>query len=297
MFVPALAAAAAAAGVVWGFIEARLHRVRRYYVPVLPPKSRPLRILQVSDLHLRSSTHRLIEFLEGLSSEEYDIVLATGDLLSQPGIVDRCAELLNGLRARHGRYFVFGSSDYFQPLTKGYLDYFLKRKRFGNKPMPTDRFKELLKAEGWQDLTNTNAKCAAGSLSIQLTGMDDPHLEWEDRTVLKRDPKADVAICVVHDPAPYRDAAKAGYDLQVSGHTHGGQVRFPFVGALVTNSTIPTSLARGLAKVDGMHLLVSPGLGTGKLAPFRFLCRPEASLIHLVPVEDHPAKRLLRAVG
>jgi hypothetical protein len=69
----------------------------------------------------------------------------------------------------------------------------------------------------------------------------------------------------------------------VAGHTHGGQVRLPFIGALVTNCSMPTRLARGLARLGRTYLHVSPGLGTGKYAPFRLLCRPEATLLELSP--------------
>ena len=73
-----------------------------------------------------------------------------------------------------------------------------------------------------------------------------------------------------------------GYGLILSGHTHGGQVRLPFVGALVTNSQVPTKLAMGLSRLGPAVLHVSPGLGTSKFAPFRFLCRPEATVLELV---------------
>jgi predicted MPP superfamily phosphohydrolase len=88
---------------------------------------------------------------------------------------------------------------------------------------------------------------------------------------------------VVHDPAPYQDAAQAGFDLVVAGHTHGGQIRFPLIGAVVTNSTVPRRLALGASWVGRTLLFVTPGLGTGKFAPYRFLCPPEASVLELVP--------------
>ncbi|MGH7425130.1 MAG: metallophosphoesterase, partial [Candidatus Methylomirabilales bacterium] len=81
---------------------------------------------------------------------------------------------------------------------------------------------------------------------------------------------------------PYDAAARAGFDLIVTGHTHGGQVRLPLVGAVVTNSKLPRRYARGLSRIDGAWLQVNPGLGTGKYAPFRFLCPPEASVLELV---------------
>ncbi len=78
--------------------------------------------------------------------------------------------------------------------------------------------------------------------------------------------------------------AADGYDLVLAGHTHGGQLRVPGVGALVTNCGIDRSRARGASRW-GAHtwLHVSAGLGTSPYAPVRFACPPEASLLTLVP--------------
>jgi predicted MPP superfamily phosphohydrolase len=86
---------------------------------------------------------------------------------------------------------------------------------------------------------------------------------------------------VVHSPDPAPELVALGYDLVVAGHTHGGQVRIPFVGALVTNSHVPRGLSMGLIRMGPSYLHVSPGMGTSKYAPFRFLCRPEATLLEL----------------
>ena len=80
--------------------------------------------------------------------------------------------------------------------------------------------------------------------------------------------------------------AADGYDLLLAGHTHGGQLCLPFYGTLVTNCGIDRERARGLHRhpVDGQAWLhVSAGLGTSPWAPARFACRPEASLLTLVP--------------
>ena len=259
-----------------------MHRLNHYQIPVLPEGLSPMRILQVSDLHFRNGSHRLARFIEGLADVSYDIVFATGDLLGEPEAMPRCVDLLNKLQATTGRYFVFGSSDYYAPKFKNYLDYFAGRRGHGTRRNRTDEFRSLLEENGWGDLTNRTLQAPLGSATIQLTGMDDPYLRRDDPSVLVRNPKADVAICVVHDPAPYRLAVRAGFDLIVSGHTHGGQVRMPFVGALVTNSTLPRQLARGLSRINGAWLFVTTGLGTGKYAPFRFMCPPEASVLELV---------------
>lgn len=276
-------AAAGLAPVAYGFVEAKRFRIGRYQVPVLPPGANPITILQVSDFHLRPQNKRMIRFLKSLSLEEYDLVFATGDLLGGLDAVDDTLGILNGLRARTARMVVFGSSDYFAPVLKNYLDYFRKRRRHGRVRNPTHEFRRSLLAAGWLDMNNANVVMDVNGTNVHFTGLDDPYLKWDNRDLLGRDPAAELAVLVVHDPAPYADAFKAGYDLAVAGHTHGGQVRFPFVGAVVTNSTLPTSLAKGLSRVGNSWLFVTPGVGTGKFAPFRFLCPPEASVLTLVP--------------
>lgn len=275
-------AALAVVPVAYGIIEARSYRVRTYRVPVLPPGSRDLTILQLTDFHLRTKNRKMTAFLESLHERSFDLVFATGDLLGNPDSVEVCLRLLNGMTGTVARCFVFGSSDYYAPMLKNYFDYFRKRRRHSTDRNPTRKFRSGLVEKGWIDLNNSQTFLDLEGTRTQLTGLDDPYLHRDDRRLLVRDPSAGLAILVVHDPAPYADARRAGYDLVVAGHTHGGQVRMPFVGALVTNSTLPTSLARGLSRLNPGWLFVSPGLGTGRYAPFRFLCPPEASVIQLV---------------
>jgi uncharacterized protein len=90
-------------------------------------------------------------------------------------------------------------------------------------------------------------------------------------------------FAVMHSPDSAPEAAALGYGLIVAGHTHGGQVCLPFLGALVTNSTMPPKLASGLIRMGAAVLHISPGLGTSKYAPFRFWCRPEATFLELSP--------------
>ncbi len=92
-------------------------------------------------------------------------------------------------------------------------------------------------------------------------------------------------VGLVH--APYKAALDmlvgVGADVILSGHTHGGQVRMPVMGALVTNCDLPAGQARGLSHHRDVPLHVSAGLGTNKYTPIRFLCRPEATLLTLLP--------------
>lgn len=279
----AAAGGAALVAFLYGLAEARMYHIRRHKIAVLPLEAHPLSVLQVSDLHLRSGGGRLAAFLDSLAGQTYDFVLATGDLLGGPGSVEPASRLLSALKGRHGRFFVLGSSDYYAPQLKNYLDYFIGRRTHGTRRNPTEEFRRLLIEAGWTELTNRTVLIDVEGMKTQITGLDDPYLRRDDRSKLVRKPEAEVGICVVHDPAPYQDAAQAGYDLIVAGHTHGGQVRIPLLGAVVTNSTLPAGRARWASKVGDSLLFVSPGLGTGRYAPFRFLCRPEASVLNLVP--------------
>jgi uncharacterized protein len=284
---PSLAFAAAAGAlpplcVGWGLVEKNLFVRRRHRIPVLPEGAGPLKILQVSDTHLRLGNRRMEGFLDSLAADPYDLVLATGDMLGEAAAVETCAAALNRLQGRLGRMFVLGSSDYYVPQFKGYFDYFIKRQRHGRVANRTSDFRRLLMDRGWTDLTNLTVTMELGGVRTQITGLDDPYLHRDDRSLLVRSPQARFALCVVHDPAPYLDAARAGFDLIVAGHTHGGQVRMPFAGALVTNSKLPRQYARWQSQIEAATLFVTPGLGTGRYAPFRFMCRPEASVLELV---------------
>ena len=97
----------------------------------------------------------------------------------------------------------------------------------------------------------------------------------------------DLHIGVTHTPASrvLTPMAADGFSLLLAGHTHGGQVRVPGYGALTTNSDLPHSMARGLHRWPGSDswLHVSAGLGTHPTAPVRFACRPEASILTLIP--------------
>jgi predicted MPP superfamily phosphohydrolase len=129
----------------------------------------------------------------------------------------------------------------------------------------------------------------AGGRTVELIGVDDPHVERDDYTSVAGaiSPEADVHIGVVHSPEPYvlDFMALDGFSLLLAGHTHGGQVCLPGVGALVTNCGLDRRMAKGLHRWPGSAswLHVSAGLGTHPTAPVRFACRPEATLLTLVP--------------
>ncbi|HXF58148.1 MAG TPA: metallophosphoesterase [Actinomycetota bacterium] len=279
-----LAALAALGGacVLYGvLVEPRWYRLQRYRLPVLPPASGPLTVLHLSDLHLRARDPAKVRFLTSLPRP--DLAVVTGDLLGEPEAAEAVAAALHPLRGRLASYFVLGSNDYYVPRPLNYAAYFRRRRRRrrGVRSRHADLVR-LLEADGWVHLRNRRTLLPAYGVRLEVLGLDDPHIERHDlRAALREDPEA-LGLAVVHAPDPAPELAALGYRVILAGHTHGGQVRLPLVGALVTNSTVPRRLAMGLARVGPALLHVSPGLGTSKYAPFRFLCRPEATLLELV---------------
>ena len=275
-------------------VERRWYRTASYRVAALPAgASGPLTVLHLSDLHFLAGDRRKAAFVEALP--QADVCVVTGDILGEPAAVETSVNALRPVRGRLASYFVLGSNDYFAPRPLSYLSYFRKarRHRTGRRSRP-EELRAQLEADGWTYLANRKAALSANGFSVEVAGLDDPHIERHDLRVAGRELPAALGLAVVHAPDPVPELAALGYDLILSGHTHGGQVRMPFVGALVTNSAIPARLCMGLSRFGGAYLHVSPGLGTSKFAPFRFLCRPEATLIELVPRNEETSSESQR---
>lgn len=276
------AAAAGAGAVGYGvFVERHRYRSVRYRLDILPAGApEGLTLLHLSDLHMLAGDRRLPPFLRNLPRA--DLTVVTGDFLGEPEAVERVVAALRPLRGRIASLFVLGSNDLWAPQPVNYLRYFVPRRRHRRKAKRPGRAADLvrlLEADGWIHLRNRTHDL--DDEGIELVGLDDPHIHRGDpRVALRRHPER-FGLAVVHSPDPGPELVALGWDLVVSGHTHGGQVNLPFVGALVTNCSLPPRMAKGLFRLGSGYLHVSPGLGTGKYAPFRFLCPPEAALIEL----------------
>lgn len=267
-------------------IERNAFVLRRYDVPVLPPGAAPLRILHLSDVHMLGRQARKQAFVRSLAREAPDLVVTTGDNLAGP---DGVAAMLSAVEVFRGvpGAFVLGSNDYYAPKPKNPLKYFRPRhKRVIGDPLPwrdlVDGFEDL----GWTDLTNARRVVSVSGARVELAGVDDPHLKRDRLAVADPgvDPEVPVHVALVHAPEPRAldRFERSGFDLLLCGHTHGGQLRVPGVGALVTNCGIDRARARGLSRYGRAWLHVSAGLGTSPYAPVRFACRPEAALLTLM---------------
>jgi uncharacterized protein len=278
--------------VLWGiFVERRRYRLVRHRLDILPATATgSLTVLHLSDLHFVRRDPGKAAFLATLPAA--DVTVVTGDFLAEPEAVETTVAAVRAVRGRVASWFVLGSNDYFVPRPLNYLAYF-RRKR---KPRRAQRGRAAdliaqLRADGWDDLTNVRRDVDVNELPIELLGLDDAHISWHDLRVAPRRSPDRFGFAVMHSPDSAPETAALGYDLLVAGHTHGGQVCLPGVGALVTNCSLPARLVSGLVRIGDAVMSVSPGLGTSKYAPFRFFCRPEATLLELHP---RPADRASR---
>ena len=219
--------------------------------------AKPLTILQLSDLHLEKDTpYRERWLLDTLKTLHPDLIVLTGDL-HQIGNrdVDVLREKLCGLSAPLGVYACVGYDD-------------VKTMR--------DACPNIV----W--LENHALLFKRGDDAIGLAGL---YPAGKREPVYEAIADADFRLFINHTPALAEEAAARGMDLYLCGHTHGGQVRIPFWGAIITNSPTGKRFERGLAHIGGTAVYTSSGYGLEPPpAPqVRFLCRPEITLIIVNP--------------
>jgi predicted MPP superfamily phosphohydrolase len=273
-------------------IERRRWTLREATIPVLTPGTRPLTVLHLSDLHMTPGQRSKQRWVARLAELEPDLVVDTGDNLAHARAVPAVLAALDPLLSLPG-LFVFGSNDYFGPTFKNPVRYLVPawQKRVHGTPLPWRDLRAALVERGWQDATHTRTTIDVAGVRIAAAGVDDPHIRHDryDRIGGRPDPGAALRLGLTHSPEPrVLDAFAAdGYDLVLAGHTHGGQLRLPGYGAIITNSGLDRSRARGASRWGThMRLHVSAGLGTSPFAPARFCCPPEASLLKLVARPD-----------
>lgn len=258
--------------VVYGFwIEPHRLTVTRQRLrsPKLNPDAPPLRLLHLGDLHIERVTHRERDLNRLIVELQPDVIVFSGDFLNLSNIHDpvaweHCRSILREWRAPLGVYAVTGSPAVDQ-------DEVVPRVLEG---MPLRWLRE-------EKVTlNHNGQ------TIDLVGLACTHKPFADRPVLDRilnGRPRNFTVLLYHSPDLAPEAAEAGVDLQLSGHTHGGQVRLPFFGALYAGSLYGKQLECGRYDVNGLTLYVTRGIGLeGKGAPrVRFLCPPEIILWEL----------------
>ncbi|MEU1843914.1 metallophosphoesterase [Micromonospora sediminicola] len=241
----------------------RLDRVR---IPLakLPRSMDGLRIATVSDIHLgplrgRAHTERIVAMINQLDA---DLVAVVGDLVDGTvAELGSAAEPLRDLRSRYGSFFVTGNHEYYS----GVEEWVREVDRLGLRVLQNER-QEIQARGGVLDLAGVNDVTAAG------TGLAAP-ADYA-AALGDRDPSRPVVL-LAHQPVAAHEAAKFGVDLQLSGHTHGGQM-VPFNLAVKLQQPVVS----GLGEVDGTKVYVTNGAGFWG-PPVRVGAPPQVTLVEL----------------
>jgi predicted MPP superfamily phosphohydrolase len=281
------------AAAIWGIgIERFLFTVRRETIKVLPKNSPNITVLHIGDIHLAPWQKRKAKFVHSLGALKPDLVINTGDNLGHAAAIGPVLTALAPVLQLPG-VFVNGSNDYYAPVLRNPLGYLAKPSdRSEGAVLDTPRLIAGFRSAGWLNLNNREGQLSIKGVKLGFIGVDDAHDELDNLDSIKPQANAlansDVLIGVSH--APYLRVLEAmgtaGASIIFAGHTHGGQVCLPGIGALTTNCDLPNKYAKGIsawrfAERDVL-LNVVAGLGHSIFAPVRFFCRPEVRLLTLI---------------
>ncbi|BDI30902.1 hypothetical protein CCAX7_29530 [Capsulimonas corticalis] len=242
--------------------------------PRLPAAFDGYTVYQISDIHMRQMGRRERKIRTILKSlPPADLITLTGDLIHTRAGTDPFFELAKSFQSRDGAYSVFGNSEHKNGVRPGL-------------------FAAQLAGRGLHPLLNAHTVIARGGESIVLAGVDDPVNDLDRLSdALAGAPPDKFILLMMHSPDSVADAVAQDVDVVLSGHTHGGQVCFPFIGAPYTHSLFGKEMSSGyyagmkLRKVIGIapgrtQMYVTRGLGVSGLA-LRFLCPPELTIVTL----------------
>ncbi|MBD0383107.1 metallophosphoesterase [Paenibacillus sedimenti] len=264
----------ATGGVIGGystFLEPRWYDLTRVIIPFerLPSAFHGIRIVHISDIHMGHyfELSDLETVINLIRQEKPDLICFTGDLFDAKITVDpkQISSLLATLEAPLGKWSVLGNHD----------------RLAGNLKIAA-----LLQNGGFRTLFNDHQVIRSGGQAIQIAGVEDMLTGEPDLAKTLYGANAGIFTLLLSHCANFADIA-AGYaiDLQLSGHSHGGQIRLPLFGAVVT-PPLGNKYVMGLHSVPGSKLQVYTTRGVGTtLFPFRFLCRPEITVLTLEQIK------------
>ena len=236
----------------------------------LPKEFDGFRIVQLSDIHHGpfSSKEQIERAVETANRLKPDIIALTGDYITRERqYAAPCAEMMGRLRAKYGVYAVLGNHDHWT-----------------DAALITD----LFRAEGITVLINQGIHFEHRGAAIWLAGVDDTMVGLEDIPLALAGARNDeLKLLLAHNPIVLRRAARAGIDLVLSGHTHGGQVALRSERS--ASGRPRRRLLKGLGRQGNTQIYVTRGLGT-VILPIRYGCPPEVSLLELRCAQSSSAK-------
>ncbi len=264
----------------WMRYEANQHEINRHDVHIGKPLSRPLKILHLTDTHFASPKPSLSRFFDDLAKEEVDFVFLTGDIMDCNAGIKECVKQLNKLKPKVGIFAVYGNHDYFD---YGFVDVFIHNFPGQTKPLlfnNIETFKQELEKIGVVLLRNQTAALDVEGMPLLIHGMDDATTGHANvRRTLENYDETKINLLLTHTVDVFLDIGKGEIDVSFSGHSHGGQFRFPFIGPIVTHTTLGRPFASGIHKIQEAVCCISRGLNSNRNLQLRLLCRPEAIVL------------------
>lgn len=245
-------------------IEKQLLSIKNIKMSTESKDLKGIRIAYFTDTHYNGEKDNKIidRLIEKINKLNTDIVIFTGDLVDSKysgNNLEYLTSALSRIEARYGKYAVYGNHE----------------RNMGREV----RYNKILKDSGFKLLVNEEKLIEVGDSKLSLIGLDD-YLLGEYIDILPNN-ESDYSIVLSHEPDRANRLDSSKYDLQLSGHTHGGQVRLPFIGRLTTVKG-GTFYDKGMYNIsDRMSLFVSSGIGNSRL-DIRAGNIPEIVIIELV---------------
>lgn len=218
------------------------------------------KIVHFSDTHLgfHYSVNDLNKLVKKINNLSPDIIVFTGDLIDDPNHLQKeqgIAETLSQLHANDGKFWIYGNHDH-----GGY---------------GTDKVFTIMERAGFTLLQNSHIVLEKNNEKLIIAGIDDVMLGKPDLHTALQHTNPDIfTILLAHEPDFADETVNFPVDVQLSGHSHGGQVRLPIIGHLYTPLHAEKYVLGKYALANNLQLFVNGGIGTTRV-PYRFLCKPE----------------------
>jgi predicted MPP superfamily phosphohydrolase len=244
---------------------------KRFIINDWPDELNNFTIVQISDLHTGNLGKRERIAIREINDANPELILITGDFIQYPQSLDNCKKFIASLRAKYGIWGVFGNWDH----------YVIRNPR---------KLQRAFEGSAIKILNNAHQAFEVQGRRFWLVGVDDMRTgDYDLKKALRGIPEGDCKILMSHTPDVIGDVKGKRISLILSGHTHGGQVRLPFYGAVITMSHYGKKYEMGEYRVGDTVMYVSRGLGTSTV-PVRFMCRPEITVIHCLPLSPPEAE-------
>jgi uncharacterized protein len=244
--------------------------------------SKKLRILHLSDIHFSAKNKHLDKFFDRLATQEYDFIFVTGDIFDCAEGIPFCVRNFKKLKARHGFFAVFGNHDYYDYRFIDIATMGFRGRRHPKTLQPMDLLEKALSEAGARFLRNEAAEVRIGETLFVIHGLDDPTTGRADiEKAMHQYESAHVHILLSHTIDAFFYIGENEIDLSFSGHSHGGQIRFPVIGPVLTHTDYGPPYAEGLKELKGAVCSISRGVSASRYFDLRLLCRPEAIILEV----------------